>query len=174
MTGCDFISTPLSRCTCRAVLRDDVVPRDGIDDLELMRGVWHPTAQYPAEPLTTATSLTPVPFGQSLALELPAHLAATTRRDRWWLANEWGSRPSPGRSSVRCALLARRCRELPATFRYRDLRHYYDASMLIASGAGVKVVQARMRHASARTTLDTYSRLGPTPMTAHEPPSTLR
>jgi len=33
--------------------------------------------------------------------------------------------------------------------------------MLIASGADVKTVQARMRHASAKTTLDTYGHLWP-------------
>ena len=44
------------------------------------------------------------------------------------------------------------------------------ASLLIASGADVKVVQARLRHASAKTTLDTYGHLWPT-TTAHEPPS---
>jgi integrase-like protein len=55
----------------------------------------------------------------------------------------------------------------------RDLRHYY-ASMLIASRANVKVVQARLGHASAKTTLDTYSHLWRTPTTAHEPPSTAR
>jgi integrase len=49
---------------------------------------------------------------------------------------------------------------LPAGFRYHDLRHYY-ASLLIASGADVKVVQARLRHASAMTTLDTYGHLWP-------------
>jgi len=31
----------------------------------------------------------------------------------------------------------------------------------IASGADVKVVQARLRHASAKTTLDTYGHLWP-------------
>ena len=49
---------------------------------------------------------------------------------------------------------------LPAGFRFHDLRHYY-ASLLISSGADVKVVQARMRHASAKTTLDTYAHLWP-------------
>ena len=43
--------------------------------------------------------------------------------------------------------------DLPAGFRYRDLRHYF-ASLLIASGADVKTVQAQLRHASAKTTLD--------------------
>ena len=33
--------------------------------------------------------------------------------------------------------------------------------MLIASGSDVKVVQARLRHASAKTTLDTYGHLWP-------------
>ena len=49
---------------------------------------------------------------------------------------------------------------LPGGFRYHDLRHYL-ASLLIASGADVKTVQARMRHASAQTTLDTYGHLWP-------------
>jgi hypothetical protein len=38
---------------------------------------------------------------------------------------------------------------------------HYLASLLIASGADVKVVQARLRHASAKTTLDTYGQLWP-------------
>ncbi len=35
------------------------------------------------------------------------------------------------------------------------------ASLLIASGADVKTVQARLRHASAKTTLDTYGHIWP-------------
>ncbi len=50
--------------------------------------------------------------------------------------------------------------DLPAGFRFHDLRHYL-ASLLIASDADVKVVQARLRHASAKTTLDTYGHLWP-------------
>jgi integrase len=49
---------------------------------------------------------------------------------------------------------------LPAGFRYHDLRHYF-ASLLIAKGADVKIVQARLRHGSAKTTLDTYGHLWP-------------
>ena len=49
---------------------------------------------------------------------------------------------------------------LPEGFRCHDLRHYF-ASLLIASGADVKTVQARLRHASAKTTLDTYGHLWP-------------
>jgi integrase len=50
--------------------------------------------------------------------------------------------------------------DLPDGFSYHDLRHYF-ASLLIASGADVKIVQARLRHASAKTTLDTYGHLWP-------------
>jgi integrase len=49
---------------------------------------------------------------------------------------------------------------LPEGFSFHDLRHYL-ASLLIASGADIKTVQARMRHQSARTTPDTYSHLWP-------------
>lgn len=43
---------------------------------------------------------------------------------------------------------------------YHQLRHYY-ASVLIASGASVKVVQERLGHTSAAMTLDVYSHLFP-------------
>ena len=49
---------------------------------------------------------------------------------------------------------------MPEGFRFHDLRHYF-ASFLIAAGADVKIVQARLRHASAPTTLDTYAHLWP-------------
>lgn len=38
------------------------------------------------------------------------------------------------------------------------MRHYF-ASLLIASGADVKIVRKRMRHASAMTTLNTYGHM---------------
>jgi integrase len=49
---------------------------------------------------------------------------------------------------------------LPAGFRIHDLRHYF-ASLLIAAGLDVKTVQARLRHTSAKTTLDVYGHLWP-------------
>lgn len=44
--------------------------------------------------------------------------------------------------------------------RFHDLRHYY-ASLLIHAGESVKVVQARLGHATASETLDTYGHLWP-------------
>jgi integrase len=46
------------------------------------------------------------------------------------------------------------------TARVHESRHYY-ASLLIRHGESVKVVQARLGHASAAETLDTYSHLWP-------------
>jgi integrase len=48
----------------------------------------------------------------------------------------------------------------PAGTRFHDLRHFY-ASLLIRHGESVKVVQARLGHATAAETLDTYSHLWP-------------
>jgi integrase len=48
----------------------------------------------------------------------------------------------------------------PAGTGFHALRHYY-ASLLIRHGESVKVVQARLGHASAAETLDTYSHLWP-------------
>jgi|GEM_PF-4457940 len=44
--------------------------------------------------------------------------------------------------------------------RFHDLRHFY-ASLLIRHGESVKTVQARLGHASATETLDTYAHLWP-------------
>lgn len=43
---------------------------------------------------------------------------------------------------------------------FHSLRHYYT-SLLIRHGESVKTVQARLGHASAAETLDTYSHLWP-------------
>lgn len=48
----------------------------------------------------------------------------------------------------------------PDGTRLHSLRHYC-ASLLIRHGESVKVVQARLGHASAKETLDTYSHLWP-------------
>lgn len=133
-----------------------------IADLDLMRGVWTPAAQYPAVELKSTTSRTPVAFGQTLALELAAHIESTAevRRDEWVVVNAWGEQVAPW--TIQRAMRAAResVEGLPETFGFHDLRHYF-ASMLIEGGADVKKVQAALRHASAKTTLDTYAHLWP-------------
>jgi integrase len=49
---------------------------------------------------------------------------------------------------------------VPALADFHELRHF-NASLLIRHGESVKTVQARLGHASAAETLDTYSHLWP-------------
>jgi integrase len=129
-----------------------------VADVDFMRGVVRPTVQYPAEPLKSETSRTPVPIPLSIAAELSAHVAQW--RAEWLLVNDIGRQLSPTSLEVAMRVARDKVPGLPAGFRFHDLRHYF-ASLLIASGMDVKVVQARMRHASAKTTLDTYGHLWP-------------
>jgi integrase len=127
-------------------------------DVDFMRAVIHPAVQFPAEPLKTETSRTAIPVAQSMALELAAHV-------RQWPGETLLTGADGGQLSTWALERAMRTARakvpgLPGGFRYHDLRHYL-ASLLIASGNDVKTVQARLRHASAKTTLDTYGHLWP-------------
>lgn len=128
------------------------------EDTDFMRGVFTPAVQWPAEPLKTDASKTPVPIPSELTLELSASVA------RWgsaWLVTDGTGGQASTWSIDRAMRTARKkVPGLPQEFVFHDLRHYL-ASLLIASGADVKVVQARLRHASAKTTLDVYSHLWP-------------
>lgn len=127
-----------------------------VADVDFMRGIIHPAVQYPVQPLKTEVSRTAVPIPASMAAELSAHVAQW--RAETLLTNaEHGGQLGPW-VLERVVRAARNPAGLPAGFRYHDLRHYF-ASLLIASGSDVKVVQARLRHASASTTLDTYGHL---------------
>lgn len=127
-------------------------------DVDFMRGVVSPTVQWPDVPLKSETSRTPVPIPPELTLLLSAALKAGdgTRL----VSNELG-RPA-GPYTIELAMRTARAKipGLPAGFRFHDLRHYF-ASLLIADGLDVKTVQARLRHASAKTTLDVYGHLWP-------------
>jgi integrase len=126
-----------------------------VADVDFMRGIIRPEVQWPAEPLKTEISRTAVPIPQSMALELSAHVAkiGSASADLVLGASPWALE-----RAIRAA--RKKVAGLPPDFRYHDLRHYF-ASLLIASGADVKTVQARLRHASAKTTLDTYGHLWP-------------
>ncbi len=128
------------------------------DDVDFMRGVVSPSRQWPGEPLKTEASRTPVPIPGELSLLLSAAVA------RWpadTVVSDGRGGPAAPWSLDRAVRAARGAVPgLPDAFRFHDLRHYF-ASLLIASGADVKVVQARLRHASAKTTLDTYGHLWP-------------
>lgn len=129
-----------------------------VQDVDFMRGVITPAIQYPAQPLKTELSRTPIPIPRDLALELnrvPAKWGSSTL-----VVGAYGRPVSP--YTIETAFIAARqtVKGLPEGFRIHDLRHYY-ASLLISSGLDVKVVQARLRHASAKTTLDVYGHIWP-------------
>jgi len=126
-------------------------------DVDLALGMVYPRVQYPAEDLKSETSRTAVPVPHSLTSELIAH-------EVMWpgdtILNDDGEPVGPWRIERAVRSARQRVPGLPEGFRFHDLRHFL-ASYLIADGADVKVVQARLRHASAKTTLDTYSHLWP-------------
>jgi integrase len=127
-------------------------------DVDFMRGIITPQIQYPAEPLKTEMSRTPIPIPGELALQLnynPTKWGSDTI-----VTGEWGRSIAPYTIETNFRRARVQVEGLPEGFRFHDLRHYF-ASLLIASGLDVKVVQTRLRHSSAKTTLDTYGHIWP-------------
>jgi len=130
-----------------------------VADVDFMRGSIAPAVRYPAELLKTGTSPNRYPRSAGpctrarRSREAVAGHARPHERARGPARAVGTGAGLPGRQSYR----GRGCRMLSGT---TDLRHYF-ASLLIASGADVKTVQARLRHASAKATLDTYGHLTP-------------
>jgi len=99
-----------------------------------------------------------VPIPSELAAQLSAHVAAYPAGTL--PTNQWGAQLAPWTLSRAFRAARKSISGLPPGTHFHDLRHYL-ASLLIASGSDVKVVQARLRHSSAKTTLDTYAHLWP-------------
>jgi integrase len=108
-----------------------------------------PEPQWPDLPLKTAGSDQPIPIPRELALLLAASVKAYPGE---YMVSEPVSRVRCGPWTLLRAIRAARSEVegLPEGFTFHDLRHYL-ASLLIASGADIKTVQARMGHASAST-----------------------
>lgn len=130
-----------------------------ISDVDFMRGLVKPEIQYPDVELKTSESKTPIPIPEDLVFMLSEGLKANSARTTV-VTDEYGRPSSPWaiERSMRSARV--KVDGLPGGFRFHDLRHYF-ASLLIASKCDVKVVQTRMRHKSAMTTLNTYGHLFP-------------
>ncbi|MCV7287282.1 site-specific integrase [Mycolicibacterium wolinskyi] len=129
-----------------------------VSDVDFIRGVVHPVQQWPDKPLKTDGSDQSIPIPQDLALLLSKSVA--TYGGEYMVTNGPGRRCGPWIIDRAIRDVRGSVEGLPDTFTFHDCRHYL-ASLLIASGADIKTVQARMRHASARTTLDTYGHLWP-------------
>ena len=128
-----------------------------VEDIDSATGVVSPSIQWLDEPLKSDMSRTPIPIPKEMA-DLLAE-AIQLGDGRFLASDQWGNPAGPW-TIERAVRASREVVGLPENFRFHDLRHYF-ASLLIASGLDVKVVQARLRHASAKTTLDTYGHLWP-------------
>lgn len=112
----------------------------------------------PKRPASNRVVPLPSVVGDELAAHLrrfgqgPEGLIFTTARDLPVRRNSFGDtfRQAAARAGV----------PLPEWGGFHELRHHY-ASLLIASGCSVVVVQRRLGHASAQETLNTYSHLWP-------------
>ncbi|HZL05817.1 MAG TPA: tyrosine-type recombinase/integrase, partial [Coriobacteriia bacterium] len=89
-------------------------------DVDFMRGIVTPTVQYPAEPLKSDASRTPVPIPQALALELAEGAAERT----WVVETPLGEQVGPWQVD-RAVRAARVAVGMPTGFRFHDLRHYF-------------------------------------------------
>ncbi|MCA1711589.1 MAG: tyrosine-type recombinase/integrase [Actinobacteria bacterium] len=102
-----------------------------------------------------------MPLPQVVVDALAAHLSAHPADHPWgrWFTS---STRRPLRRTTFAEVFRGACRRagVPDAVTFHDLRHYY-ASLLIRHGESVKVVQARLGHASAAETADTYSHLWP-------------
>lgn len=112
-------------------------------------------------PLKTPSSYRTVPLPSIVTEALSTHLA------RWPAETETGVVFTTARGGfvqqhpfAAVWETAKRRTGSPSWATPHDLRHYY-ASVLIRSGASVKVIQSRLGHASAKTTLDVYGHLFP-------------
>jgi integrase len=114
-------------------------------------------APYLAPPKTQA-SVRVVPLPQVVVDAVAAHLA-TWPTDQFVFSTELGDPIRRTAFSERIWRPALKRAGLSAVTMH-GLRHFY-ASLLIRHGESVKTVQARLGHASAAETLDTYSHLWP-------------
>lgn len=129
-----------------------------VQDVDFMRGIITPAIQHPAEPLKTDESKNPIPIPTDLAVMLNANPV------RWGsstiIVGAFGRPVSPYTIEAAWREARATVEGLPEDFRIHDLRHYF-ASLLIAAGLDIKTVQTRLRHASAKTTLDVYGHMWP-------------
>lgn len=110
-------------------------------------------------PLKTQASYRTIPLGQVVLDALAVHMAEYPPHPELGLVftNELGA-PIQQHPFAAVWAGARDRAGLPVWATPHSLRHYF-ASVLIRAGASVKVVQARLGHSSAKTTLDVYGHL---------------
>jgi len=112
-------------------------------------------------PLKTPASERTIPLADVTVLELSEHLRKYGAGPEGLIFTTEGGLPMQrNRFGDLWRGMRERSDDVPDRAKFHDLRHFY-ASALIRHGESVKVVQARLGHASASETLDTYSHLWP-------------
>jgi integrase len=90
-----------------------------VEDIDFLRAVVHPKVQYPARPLKTKTSKTPVPVPASL-IELCSVQITAYGRHETLLTGEDGGQLSPWAIERAMRKARSKVKGLPAGFRYHD------------------------------------------------------
>jgi integrase len=111
-------------------------------------------------PPKTAASTRSIPLPTVVVDALAAHLAAYPPLEDGFVFVTAAGHPIRRTSFGDVWRPAVKATGAPIGTGFHELRHYY-ASLLIRHSESVKVVQARLGHASASETLDTYSHLWP-------------
>ncbi|MDX6297873.1 MAG: hypothetical protein QOI51_1730 [Nocardioidaceae bacterium] len=111
-------------------------------------------------PPKTAASVRSIPLPQVVVEALSAHIAEHGTGPGGLLFTLDGLPVRRASFFQRVWRPALKAAGLPRDTHFHSMRHYY-ASLLIRHGESVKTVQARLGHASATETLDTYSHLWP-------------
>lgn len=110
-------------------------------------------------PPKTRASKRVIPISAVLVDALAAHLAAHPSTTFVFVQSD-GEPWSRLRAARALGVAVGKVEGCPEGTTWHDLRHFY-ASVLIAGGASVSAVQARLGHATAAETLDTYTHLFP-------------
>jgi integrase len=112
-------------------------------------------------PPKTAAGTRTIPISETVLFALSQHMTGFPLSTEGLLFTSEDGSPLPrNRAADVFRLARRRATTVRQDATWHDLRHYY-ASLLIRHGESVKTVQARLGHASAVETLDTYAHLWP-------------
>ena len=120
---------------------------------------------WPAEPLKSECSRTPVPIPQELALELSA--AVKQYAGETVVTDEVGRPCSPWELQRAVRVARKRVKGLPEGFRYHDLRHFLSALCACSDSPGKRTYRPspptqfppRCRFSSPKRTLSSCTRL---------------
>ena len=111
-------------------------------------------------PPKTSASVRTVPIPPALLVEINTHVERFGLGVSGLLFTDDRNDPMKRRTFSKLWQPGARAAVLPPRTGMHCLRHFY-ASLLIRNGCSVKVVQARLGHATAAETLDTYAHLWP-------------